>query len=455
MNKPLNKKNVRPEPWAVYQDIIARDRHPTPPDLLEAGTDDLGLSNSSREMYTSPAFHKLELDRLWSRVWQFACREEEIESPGDVAVYELGDWSFMIVRAEDNSIKAYYNSCTHRGTKLCSSNTHLQKIRCPYHGFTWNLNGSINKVPSSWDFPHVSEETHSLQEVRVGTWGGFVFINLDPKAPPLEEYLENLPSQLGVVNFKDLYIAGYYRKILPSNWKGSIEAFIESYHTAETHPQTTSFSDEQHTQYDLLGRHTSRFLQALGVASASFGDPQSEQQIVNSMFAEIMREKTEAPPLPDGMTARQFMADTTRTQLTEAGRDVSGMSDAELVDAMQYSLFPNMVLFRSVGFPVVYRFRPNKHDPDTSIFDMFILKPVPAGAPRPLPAEPVEMGDMRYVDIPELSDWLGDVYDQDVANLKLLQEGLKAGNTPVTLSQYQEIRIRHFHNTLRAYLEQA
>jgi phenylpropionate dioxygenase-like ring-hydroxylating dioxygenase large terminal subunit len=406
-------------------------------------------------MYTSPAFHRLELERLWSRVWQFACREEEIESPGDVAVYELGDWSFMIVRAEDNSIKAYYNSCTHRGTKLASSNTHLQRIRCPFHGFTWNLNGSIKEVPSSWDFPQVSEETHRLREVRVGTWGGFVFINLDPKAPSLEEYIENLPGQLAVVDFENLYIAGYYRKILPANWKGSIEAFLESYHTGETHPQTTGFSDEQHTQYDILGRHTSRFMQPIGIASATYGKPQSEQEIVNSMFAEMMRKDSDVPTLPEGMTARQFMADATRAQLTEAGRDVSGLSDAELVDAMQYTLFPNMVLFRSVGFPVVYRFRPNKHDPDSSIFDMFILKPVPAGAPRPLPAEPVEMGDMRYADIPELTAWLGDIYDQDVGNLKLLQEGLKAGNTPVTLSQYQEIRIRHFHNTLRAYLEQA
>ncbi|MCY1553164.1 hypothetical protein D9M68_896190 [compost metagenome] len=111
------------------------------------------------------------------------------------------------------------------------------------------------------------------------------------------------------------------------------------------------------------------------------------------------------------------------------------------------------MLFRSIGFPVVYRFRPNGNDPDSSLFDMLILKPVPASEARPYPAEPVEMGDMRYAEIPELAEWLRDIYDQDVANLGLQQAGLKAGHTPITFSHYQEIRLRHFHQTLQSYLE--
>lgn len=101
---------------------------------------------------------------------------------------------------------------------------------------------------------------------------------------------------------------------------------------------------------------------------------------------------------------------------------------------------------------MVYRFRPNKHDPDSSIFDMYILHPVPADGPRPMAAEAVDMGDMTYSQIPELAPWLGEIYDQDVGNLALLQQGLKADSRPVTISRYMESRIRYFHQTLRRYL---
>lgn len=455
MNKPQQQTLDTTRPWSFYQTLIASDRHGAPSDVLKPSHHDLGVADSERGMYTDPAFHRLELQRLWPRVWQFACRAEEIPEPGDILVYELGDWSFLIVRGQDGAIKAFRNSCTHRGTKLCASNTHLQQIRCPFHGFAWKLDGSLDEVPGRWDFPQVGDDSHRLTEVRLGEWGGFVFITLDDQAPALDTYLEDLPEHLAACRFEDLYIHGYYRKTLPANWKGSIEAFLEAYHGTETHSQTIGFTNDRNTQYDIFPgrRHTSRFLQPIGVASPSLSTAPSEQEIVDSMFETVMRAPEAAPRLPDGVSARQFLADVTRAQLSDAGRDVGAQSDAELLDAIQYSLFPNMVLFRSVGFPVVYRFRPHKHDPDSCIFDMYILRPVPEGEPRPFPAEMVEMGDMRYAQIPELAPWLGDIYDQDVGNLALLQEGLKADTRPVTLSHYQESRIRHFHQTLRSYLE--
>jgi phenylpropionate dioxygenase-like ring-hydroxylating dioxygenase large terminal subunit len=440
-------------PWQFYQDLIASDARPGPIDIRTPGQQELGLGAIDRKLYTSADVHRQEVQRVWQRVWQFACREEEIAEVGDIHVYSLADLSILVVRSGEDEIKAYYNSCTHRGTALCSDHTHLQKLRCPFHGFTWKLDGSLDSVPCQWDFPQVSERSHSLQSVQVGRWGGFVFINPDPKAPPFEQYLENLPSHLDPCGFENMYIAGYYRKVLPSNWKASIEAFLEAFHVTETHPQTVEFSDDVHTQYDVFpgNRHVSRFLQPVGVPSGALPTPPTQQAILDRMFEVTMRAQAAAPTLPEGMSARAFMIAGLRAQIAEGSE---ALSDAELIDAMQYSLFPNLVLFRSIGFPVVYRFRPNGNDPDSSLFDMLILKQVPEGQTRPYPAEPVEMGDMRYAQVPELAEWLRDIYDQDVANLGLQQQGLKAGHSPITFSRYQESRLRHFHQTLRSYLEQ-
>jgi hypothetical protein len=110
------------------------------------------------------------------------------------------------------------------------------------------------------------------------------------------------------------------------------------------------------------------------------------------------------------------------------------------------------VLFRGIGFPVIYRFRPNGHDVDSSLMELIILKPVPKDGKRPPAARLTPMGDMRYRDIPELPKWLGDIYDQDVGNLRMQQIGFKVSHAPLTLSHYQEIRIRHLQNTWREYL---
>lgn len=441
------------KPWSAYQELIAKDKQPPPADIRQPVERDLGLMDSPRSLYTSPEIHKLEMERMWTRVWQFACREEEISEPGDIHVYEVGDLSILVVRTENNEIKAYYNSCTHRATKLCSESTQLQQIRCPFHGFAWDLDGTLKSLPCAWDFPQIENGSHNLKEVKVGLWGGFVFINMDSDAKPLEDYLDVLPAHMAERRFEDMYIVGNYRKILPSNWKASIEAFLESMHVTETHYQTATFSDDVNTQYDLYGENVSRFLTAIGVANSAWEKKPSEQEVLDSLFAETVRPQTEAPKVPEGSTAREVAIAAMRAQL---GDSAANLSDAELIDAMQYSVFPNMVLFRSVGFPAVYRFLPNGNDPDTSIFDMFIMAHVPPGQARPEPAERIELGDRPFADVVELPEWLRLIYDQDVANLGLQQKGFKAGGMDgVTLSRYHESRIRHYHQTLQSYLERS
>jgi phenylpropionate dioxygenase-like ring-hydroxylating dioxygenase large terminal subunit len=443
----------------TYQDIVAGDVIQPPADLRRSAHSDLGVEGIDRERYVSPAFHRLEVERMWSRVWQFACREEEIPEVGDLTVYELADYSFIIVRADRDTIKAYYNSCLHRGTKLCVSHTNVRELRCPFHGFTWSLDGALKEVPCRWDFPHVRDDAYRLPEAQVATWAGFVFINMDLNAAPFERYLEVLPAHMHDRRQQDLYIAGYGRKIVPANWKATMESFMEAYHIGELHHDTWKYQGADTTQYDVFpgGRHVNRSLQPIAVPCREGHDDISEQEILDAWYRVV--KGGSGPTLPSGMTARAFIANWVRTlESNVSGNDYSKVSEAEAIDVMQYLLFPNMILFRGISMPShsIYRFRPNRNDPDSCIFDLIVLRHVPPGQPRPEPAEPIDMGSMLYRDSGLLPDWLGNIYDQDMDNLYNLQQGLKAGRqSKITLSRYQEVRIRHFQQTLTSYIEGA
>ena len=299
----------------TYRNIIANDRISPAPDLLESYPQDLGTSPIERARYTSREFQQRERKYMWSRVWQFACREEQLPEVGDVFVYELCDVSLLIVRSEPDKIKAFYNSCLHRGTKLCVADTSVSQFRCPFHGFTWSLDGQLTHVPCQWDFPQITKQEYRLPEVKVACWGGFVFINLDPAATPLEQYLEVLPSHFtGHDDYTRKYTYSHFQKVIGCNWKAALEAFLESYHIPETHPQMVDYTSYDGTQYDIFpgARHTNRFLSTIAVPNPEIAGPLSEQKILDALFAQMTGGTGSAPTLPDGVTARRFTADFSR-----------------------------------------------------------------------------------------------------------------------------------------------
>ena len=129
------------------------------------------------------------------------------------------------------------------------------------------------------------------------------------------------------------------------------------------------------------------------------------------------------------------------------------MSDCEAVDAIEYFLFPNFMPWPSYTTPLVYRFRPNGDDPDSSVMDVMLLEPVPASGRPPVAPTRVLAADESWSDAPELG-YLGPILNQDYATLGRIQRGLKASVRPaLTLAQYQESRIRHFHATLSSYVD--
>ncbi len=400
--------------------------------------------------YFDAEFHRLEMERVWRRTWQMACREEQIPEAGDHVVYDIGDTSLIVIRTTADEIKAFHNSCLHRGTQLRSRAGRVDVLRCSFHGFTWNIDGSLREIPCVWDFPDVDPEQMSLPEARVGTWGGFVFVNLDPAAPPLEDYIGVLPEHFADWPLEERTVAVHVVRKMPCNWKVALEAFIEAYHTVVVHPQLLSTAADTLTQYDVYGPHVSRMITAVGI--------QSEHRDRDLPEAEIVAEMTGRPvaevALEEGDRARAVLADRIRAVVAKrTGGDVSARSDAEALDGIEYFLFPNFMPWGGLLTAFVYRFRPDGHDPDSCVIDIMKLDPLPAGGARPKAAPTRHLtADETWADVPELGAF-GRVFNQDGSTFGRIQRGLRASVKPTIItSRYQESRVRHFHATLDDYL---
>lgn len=460
----MDKKVATPEPGAARcprgpstQEIVHRDGRPVPPVLAMENYKFLGDEDVSLERYYSPDFFALEMKNLWPKVWQWACREEHIPELGDYYVYEIGPYSVLIVRTQDGTIKAYHNSCLHRATKLrpTGSEGNATELRCPFHGWTWDLEGELKRVPCPWDLPHVTADSHRLPQVRVGLWGGFVFINLDDNAPSLEEYMAPLPDHFKDWDIANRYIDLHIEKELFANWKTAQEAFMENYHTQETHPQLLYGNGDENTQYDIFSETVSRFYATNGVSSPHLPKPMTEEELINTMLVGDRTLLGDQLKLGEGETARVVMARVLRKVLGETYKaDLSRFTDTEMLDTVEYSLFPNMVIFPGLSLPMVYRFRPLGMDPDRCLFELIFLRPVPDSGERPEPAVPQRLGERdSYTKATGIDPAFGYVYDQDTNNLRDQQEGMKASRKQAqTLTNYQEVRVRHFQQTMDKYV---
>ena len=440
-------------PKPTIQDLLDEEDVAVPETLRLESSVDLGTDDIPRHRYFSRAWHDLEVEKLWKRVWQVACREEDIPEVGDTVVYDIADSSLVLVRGPGGVIRAFHNACLHRGRQLRTEGGCVAELRCPFHGFTWDLSGRLTDVPSPWDFPHVDPGAFCLPQALVDTWAGWVFVNLDLGAGPLESYLGDLVEHWKVWPMEERAKTLHVVKYLPCNWKVAIEAFLESYHVITTHPQLLINLGDANTEYDVYeGQpHFNRMISAQAVASPHLGAIVSEQDIFDSLVGR----KTGQPPvveLRDGQRARRLVADKVRARLSQtAGRDVD-CTDSEALDGIQYQVFPNFVPWGGYN-QINYRFRPNGNDPETSIMDVMMLSPFPEGA-RPPAARPIVLGfDDRWTDVVELGR-LAVIFEQDMVNLGPVQRGLHASVKPgVTLGRYQESRIRHYHQTLQSYLE--
>jgi phenylpropionate dioxygenase-like ring-hydroxylating dioxygenase large terminal subunit len=436
----------------TVQELLAADTRAVPPSLTDHSYAPQGAADVPKSRYTSPAFAELENRYMWTSTWQMACTVDEVARPGDHVVYDVADQSLIVVRTNSGAVKAFHNSCLHRGTKLRVDDGRVASFRCPFHGWRWDLDGELVELPAEWDFPHVWEQPDScLPEAQVAEWCGFVFVNLDLDAPRFDDVARKLVEHFE----RDFGMASRYKafhavKEVPANWKVCMEAFAEGYHVIATHPQILEFAGDANSEYSIWPESpfVTRFINSFGIQSPHLGSL-TEQQVADAYLAFSARAARGTIEVPEGSTARATVAEVFRGAMSSSmGVDLADVSDSEILDAHLYHLFPAFAPWAGVGQSLVYRWRPGR-TPDTCFMDVLRMLPVPEGSPRPEPAPIQRLGLEQSWSEAEGMGGLAAVFEQDMANLPRVQLGLKmtARRAPrvVRFGLYQEARMRLIH----------
>jgi len=415
-----------------------------------------------KERYTSQAFAEWEMDRLWGRVWQIACREEEVAAPGAFVEYLIGDQSVLVVRGRDDRVRAFHNTCLHRGTRLATGCGAFggEGIRCRYHAWRYDLDGRLLEIVDRDEFDPVPEGL-GLPAVAVGTWGGFVFVNPDPAAPPLLDYLAPLTTLLAPYHLETLRFRRYQSTVLPANWKVVVDAFNEGYHVQGTHPQILPWTDdvsiayEQFDTHSHYGRlpHARRRLQPsprLGLEPGDYDEGEILAGLVAGLGGAFLGEERAAveelrAKYSDGGDLLRAYQERRRELLAGRGFDVRGLDAEQMTSADDVFVFPNVVGPVYPGSAILFRVRPNGLDPDSAIKDTWTLEFPDAGAP----ARELER---RFYPDWTAKDW-GEITNQDYANMLEVQTGLKSrGCTTLRLNRRQESNVLHMHRVIDRYL---
>ena len=399
------------------------------------------------ERYFDRDFYDLEAELLWPRVWQMACRLEEIPRPHDFVEYEILDQSIVVLRTADMGVGAFQNACRHRGVKVVEGRgTSESGFVCPFHGWCYGPDGTNSFVPRSKMFAQ-----HNLQAgdidlvpVRCEVWGGCAWINLDDDAPPLRQCIEPAATILDAWKVESLQTEWWYACRLPVNWKLAQEAFVEQYHVVQTHPQLV-----------IPGRYSPRrdgvdprayieadihYLQTMSDGMAGMVHPNDVR------IAESLRDMD----LPDDPSLaisawNRALNDAVVRWHRDNGSDIPDLNEleAEGVNEPMGYVFAHYFVLPMYSSASSYRFRPL--GPEETLMEIWSLTRFPEGAERatPTPPEPWAHDDPRWPPIPA----------QDFSNLPRQQKGLHAkGFEYMRLSERMEGHISNFHRTIDGFL---
>ena len=190
----------------------------------------------AQEFYTDPAVYELELERIVYRHWILAGHVSELPAGGDFKVLRVAGESAIIVRGEDDELRAFANVCRHRGSLVClEERGKVAKFSCPYHGWQYGLDGRLlaaRDMPEGFD-----KATHGLRPVSLGLVHGLMFISFCDEPPALEGCIRDLAGPMAMFDFPRLKVAAHRAYEIPANWKLCVENYQECYHCATAHPE--------------------------------------------------------------------------------------------------------------------------------------------------------------------------------------------------------------------------
>ena len=315
-----------------------------------------------RAAYQSPEVYAAELERIFAREWVLAARAESAPSPGDYLHLTVAGESLLLVRGADHRLRAFHNVCRHRGCELvltgpgaAPAGTFPRAIRCPYHSWTYSLEGDLRAAPHLEDQVADCREELALHQAGVAEWGGFVFVHLDPAGAaargdtlltqfgPAQERIKNYP-------LADLRVGRRLGYEVEANWKVILENYNECYHCAGVHPE--------------LCRVVPAFRERGGAAL----------------------DWERGVPHREGAVTFTFSGQTTRAPFP-------GLDADELVRHKGELIYPNMMISLSMDHVAVFTLVPRSPDHTTVTTD-FLFHPTEIAKPDFDPADAVDFWDL-------------------------------------------------------------
>jgi phenylpropionate dioxygenase-like ring-hydroxylating dioxygenase large terminal subunit len=195
--------------------------------------------------YTDAAVLEIERERIFRRFWQYVGRSDVVAEPGSFATTRAGHIPVVLVRDEEGTLRAFLNVCRHRGSLVCEGAGKRATLQCPYHAWTYGLDGRLLTAPRADREGGVEVDELGLVQLSVDTWGPFVFVNPDADPDPLADVLEDIPERVAAegVDVQSLRFLQRSESELDANWKICVENFLECYHCPVAHPGFSAVVD--------------------------------------------------------------------------------------------------------------------------------------------------------------------------------------------------------------------
>jgi phenylpropionate dioxygenase-like ring-hydroxylating dioxygenase large terminal subunit len=421
-----------------------------------------------KDGYVSREFAELERERLWPRVWQMACRVEELDRVGSFVTYDILDDSIIVIRTSESEIRAYNNACLHRGRRLTEGCGRKAQLMCRFHGWRWNLDGSCAEVVDQVDWGGALDLADlRLPEFKVGLWGGFVFVNMDPDCEPLETFLEPMAGYMAPFELEKQRYRWHVTLEIDANWKACQEAFEEGYHISATHPQLEPFLDSR-SPTDAEGRHGVLRGRPLDQHVLGYHRPQNSDEVDNRLAAfenvrqmardvqamynerDVQAAAKVFSALPEGAGRAEVYGATFGFVREAAIASGAGYPDMTMEQARAagsvWVTFPNLISVFSPTGGIWYRTSPlPDNNPDRCAIEMFALERYTPGAEPKV--EKKHFSDWR--DFKDLPPFLID----DFQNIPEVHRGMKTrGFKGARPNPVQERTVSNFHRALHDFI---
>jgi phenylpropionate dioxygenase-like ring-hydroxylating dioxygenase large terminal subunit len=436
-----------------------------PADSLEAKQPyiDNGTGTRGKDCYFRREAMQQEWERLWPRAWLIAGVSSDAPAVGDYFLFDIGSEAIIVARTEAG-LKAHYNVCPHRGSRLVRAERGSRaRFICPFHSWKFDLEGKLLAVTDRETFrEEVICHEPGLTSLACEEHAGIVFVSMRDDPPPLVAWLGLPEGYLEAYRIDQMKVVRHVRTEWAANWKVGVEAFYETYHLHAVHPETRGVMADLRVQCDLYANGASRMIVPIGQMTPRIADQDSLNDGLRMMLASVGLD----PAAFEGRAGdvRPAIQQAKRARAAERGVDYSDFVDGQLTDSWATGIFPNVQIGCHPEGVFLMRFLPHETDPERFWYDTMTL------------IAPCDHPDYKVPDwmgLPEGTDTsgrvrplcevytagqdgnLGMVLDQDAGLLPVVQRGMRSRGFKHQLWSEQEQRLRHFHAELARYLDGA